>query len=87
MRRLIGVISIPWARLHEKKIKEMGYQMVIYPAHTLFFALKGIREMLVDLKGNETIVPWLEQMIDFNEWQRVTRVPEVEVLEKKYTHD
>ena len=70
--------------LHEDKIRELGYSLAIYPAHTLFFALHGIREMLDDLKQKHTIAPWLDRMIDFTEWKRVTGVPEVEAMERRY---
>ena len=73
--------------LHEDIIKEMGYRMVIYPAHTLFFALHGIRDLLTSLKEAGTIAPWLDRMIDFDEWQRVTGVREIEDLEKRYASD
>jgi 2-methylisocitrate lyase-like PEP mutase family enzyme len=70
--------------LHEDRIRELGYSLAIYPAHTLFLALHGIREMLGDLKEKRSIEPWLDRMIDFNEWKRVTGVPEVEALERRY---
>lgn len=70
--------------LHEDRIRELGYSLAIYPAHTLFLALHGIREMLGDLREQHTLVPWLDRMIDFSEWKRVTGVPEVEALERRY---
>lgn len=73
--------------LHQDVIKQMGYRLVIYPAHTLFFALHEIRGLLANLKEAGTIAPWLDRMIDFDEWQRVTGVPEIEELEKRYASD
>jgi 2-methylisocitrate lyase-like PEP mutase family enzyme len=73
--------------LHEDVIKEMGYRLVIYPAHTLFFALHEIRGLLTSLKEAGTIAPSLGRMIDFDEWQRVTGVPEIEALEKRYSSE
>lgn len=73
--------------LHEDVIRDMGYSLAIYPAHTLFFALHEIRKLLIDLKQQGTIAPWLDRMIDFEEWKRVTGVPEIEALEKRYASE
>jgi 2-methylisocitrate lyase-like PEP mutase family enzyme len=62
----------------------MGFSIVIYPVHALFFAVQGIKGMLADLKSRGTIEPWLDRMISFGEWQRLTGVPEIEALERKY---
>ena len=71
--------------LHVDRLRELGFRLVIYPAHTLFFALHGIRGMLSDLKARGTIEPWLDRMISFDEWQRITGVGEVEALERRYS--
>ena len=70
--------------LHVSRLKELGFKMVIYPAHSLFLALRGIQQMLAGLKAEGTIAPWLEQMIDFEEWRRLTGVLEIEALERRY---
>lgn len=70
--------------LHVDRLREMGFKIVIYPVHCLFFAMQGIKGMLADLKKSGTIEPWLTQMISFAEWQRLTGVPEVEAMERKY---
>jgi 2-methylisocitrate lyase-like PEP mutase family enzyme len=71
--------------LHVSRLKELGYRLVIYPAHTLFFAIHGIKELLTDLKRDGDISSWLDQMIDFQEWQRLTEVPQIEDLERRYS--
>lgn len=73
--------------LHESAIQDMGYRMAIYPVHTLFFALHEIRRLLNDLKKEGTVAPWLDRMIDFEEWKRITGLPEVEELEKRYASE
>jgi 2-methylisocitrate lyase-like PEP mutase family enzyme len=70
--------------LHTDRLRELGFRIVIYPAHALFFALHGIQAMLGDLRKSGTIEPWLDRMISFGEWQRLTRVPETEALERRY---
>ena len=70
--------------LHIDRLRDLGFRIVIYPAHSLFFALHGIQAMLADLRKSGTIEPWLDRMISFGEWQRLTRVPETEALERRY---
>jgi 2-methylisocitrate lyase-like PEP mutase family enzyme len=70
--------------LHVDRLKALGFRLAIYPAHSLFLALHGIQQMLAGLKAQGTIQPWLDRMISFQEWQRVTGVPEVEALERRY---
>ena len=43
--------------------------------------------MLAGLKESGTIAPYLDQMISFDEWRRLTGVPEIEALERRYAGD
>lgn len=73
--------------LHVDRLQELGFRIAIYPAHALFFALQGIQGMLADLRTTGTIEPWLDRMISFGEWQRLTRVPEAEAMERRFSSD
>jgi len=70
--------------LSRERLQALGYDMVIYPAHTLFLALKQIQGMLADLSAHGTIEPWLERMVDFKEWRTISGVDESEALEGLY---
>lgn len=70
--------------LHADRLHELGFRIAIYPAHALFLALRAMQGMLADLQKSGTMEPWLDRMISFGEWQRLTRVPEVEALERRY---
>ncbi len=65
-------------------LKELGYSLIIYPAHSLFLALKSIRTMFESLHKEKTLVPWLDHMIDFNEWKRLTGILQMEDIERRY---
>jgi 2-methylisocitrate lyase-like PEP mutase family enzyme len=66
------------------RLKELGYSLVIYPAHALFLALKQIAAMFNDLRDNGTIEPWLDRMVDFEEWKRVSGITDAEAIERRY---
>jgi 2-methylisocitrate lyase-like PEP mutase family enzyme len=65
-------------------LQELGYRLVIYPAHALFMAVKQIESMFADLRDNGTIEPWLPRMVNFSEWKRVSGVTASEELERRY---
>ena len=60
--------------LHIDRLRELGYRLAIYPAHSLFLALHGIGRMLAGLKQNGSIAPYLD----------LTGVPDIEALERRY---
>lgn len=70
--------------LHTTRLQELGYRLVIYPAHALFMAVKQIESMFADLRDNGTIEPWLPRMVNFSEWKRVSGVTASEELERRY---
>jgi 2-methylisocitrate lyase-like PEP mutase family enzyme len=70
--------------LSGSRLKELGYSLIIYPAHSLLLALRSIRTMLESLRDEGTIVPWFDRMIDFDEWKRVTGILEMEAIERRY---
>jgi 2-methylisocitrate lyase-like PEP mutase family enzyme len=66
------------------RLRALGYALVIYPAHTLFLAVKAIRDMLDFLKAEGTLAPLLDRMIDFAEWKRLTGILDMEARERRY---
>lgn len=70
--------------LHTTRLQELGYRLVIYPAHALFMAVKQIESMFADLRDHGTIEPWLPRMVNFSEWKRVSGVTTSEELERRY---
>lgn len=70
--------------LNFETLARLGYKLVIFPAHTLFLALRQVADMLADLQKNGTIEPWLDQMIGFEEWKRLTGIVEAEATERKF---
>jgi len=70
--------------LSKARLAELGYKIVVYPAHSLFLALKQIAAMLADLKQQGTLEPWLPKMIDFDEWKRVSGINEAEATERRF---
>ncbi|MGE0502290.1 MAG: oxaloacetate decarboxylase [Rhizobiaceae bacterium] len=70
--------------LPKARLAELGYRLIVYPAHSLFLAVKQIQAMLGDLRDHGTIEPWLERMIDFKEWKRVSGIDEADAFERRY---
>lgn len=70
--------------LGRERLKELGYGLVVYPAHALFLALKQIAGMFADLRDHGTIEPWLDRMVDFSEWKRVSGIDETDAIERRY---
>ncbi|MGA1326123.1 MAG: isocitrate lyase/PEP mutase family protein [Rubrivivax sp.] len=66
------------------RLRELGYRVVIFPAHALFLALRQIQAMFADLHQHGTLAPWLDRMVDFNEWKRLSGIRESEALEQRY---
>jgi 2-methylisocitrate lyase-like PEP mutase family enzyme len=65
-------------------LKELGYRLVIYPAHALFLALKQIEAMFADLRDKGSIEAWLPRMVDFKEWRRLSGIDEADAFEQRY---
>jgi methylisocitrate lyase len=73
--------------LDRERLHALGYKIIIYPVHALFLAIKSIQHMLADLHHTGSVEPWLRQMIDFQEWKRVSGVLEADAMERRYVHD
>lgn len=69
------------------RLRDLGYRVVIFPAHALFLALRQIQAMFADLHQHGTLAPWLDRMVDFNEWKRLSGIREAEALEQRYGAD
>jgi 2-methylisocitrate lyase-like PEP mutase family enzyme len=69
------------------RLRELGYRVVIFPAHALFLALRQIQAMFADLHQHGTLAPWLDRMVDFHEWKRLSGIREAEALEQRYAAD
>ncbi len=82
----MGPSALRIACIHDR-LQQLGYKMIIYPAQALFLSIHAIQHMLADLKATGAIEPWLQQMIDFQEWKRVSGVLESDALERRYTRD
>jgi 2,3-dimethylmalate lyase len=67
-----------------ERLEQLRYKLVIYPAHALFLALKQIESMLRDLHEEGTIEPWLNKMVDFEDWKRLSGVTETDTIEASY---
>jgi len=73
--------------LDRDRLQALGYRVIIYPAHALFLAIRSIQHLLADLKSTGAIDPWLQRMIDFQEWKRISGVLETDEFERRYTRD
>jgi 2-methylisocitrate lyase-like PEP mutase family enzyme len=73
--------------LSTKRLGELGYRVVIHPAHALFLACRQIHEMFTDLRDHGTIAPWLDRMETFERWKTLTGMLEGDALERRYGSD
>jgi 2-methylisocitrate lyase-like PEP mutase family enzyme len=70
--------------LGTKRLRALGYRVVIFPAHALFLALRQIQEMFADLHQHGTLTPWLDRMVDFGEWKRLSGIRDAEAFEQRH---
>lgn len=59
------------------KLKEMGFNLVIYPGAPIRAALKGVERMLQTLKSNGTTEPYLNNMVDFTTLQNILGIEKI----------
>jgi 2-methylisocitrate lyase-like PEP mutase family enzyme len=70
--------------LGRERLAELGYSLVVYPAHALFLALKQIEAMFADLRDTGTLEQWLPNMLNFDEWKSISGIDETAAFEKRY---
>ena len=70
--------------LGTERLRALGYRVVIFPAHALFLALRQIQEMFADLHQHGTLTPWLDRMVDFGEWKRLSGIRDAEASEQRH---
>lgn len=70
--------------LGTEQLRTLGYRIVIFPAHALFLALRQIQAMFADLRQTGSLAPWLDRMVDFTEWKRLSGIQEAEAIEQRH---
>ena len=70
--------------LSNTEIEAMGYRLAIYPLHAMRLAAFAMRNMFAELKRTGNLKQFLPQMINFQEYQRLTGASAALELETQY---
>lgn len=66
------------------KLQEIGYRLVIFCVASVYAEAYAVTELMKTLKQHGTTESFLPQMIPFEEFNRLTGLPEIRLAEEKY---
>lgn len=69
-----------------EELQEIGFKIAIYPCITVFAAAKAMKEVLADLKRENTSANILDKLDNFHDFNKSVGLPFYGDLEKKYSH-
>ncbi|MBW1961417.1 MAG: oxaloacetate decarboxylase [Deltaproteobacteria bacterium] len=70
--------------LSTKELESMGFKIAIYPASPWMAAIKGIQQVLEELRINGTTVGFSERMVSFQEMFEIVGLSYYKNLEKRF---
>ncbi|MBW1698397.1 MAG: oxaloacetate decarboxylase [Deltaproteobacteria bacterium] len=70
--------------LSTKELESMGFKIAIYPASPWMAAIKGIQQVLEELRINGTTVGFSERMVSFQEMFEIVGLSHYKSLEKRF---
>ncbi|CPR19012.1 carboxyvinyl-carboxyphosphonate phosphorylmutase [Brenneria goodwinii] len=66
------------------KLQEIGYRLVIFCVASVYAEAYAVTELMKTLKQHGTTESFLPKMIPFEEFNRLTGLPEIRLAEEKY---
>lgn len=73
--------------LTTKELEAMGYNVVVYPASTLYVAAWAVRSVMEELITKGTTKGFLDKMITFNDFNKLIGLDEIRKKESYYYKD
>lgn len=70
--------------LPNQKLKELGYNLVIYPTASTYVATKAMVDLMEGLKKDDTTATMIDMMIDFPKFNDLIGLPQIREIEAKY---
>lgn len=67
------------------ELEEMGYSLVIYPLSTLYIMTKAVKDLMEEMKLNNTPQSKVSEMASFSEFNEIVGLNEIRKKEEKYT--
>ena len=67
-----------------EELQSLGYSMVVFPLTALFAATKAIARVYEELYRHKTTAAVTDDLIGFEEFERIVGVPELRALEERY---
>ena len=67
--------------LSAKELREIGYNMVVYPIAALYTATKAMYDMLVDFRRNGTPAAYRDKMVNFTQFNGLIGLPAIQKIE------
>ena len=64
--------------------QSLGYSMVVFPLTALFAATKAIARVYEELYRQKTTAAVTDELVGFEEFERIVGVPELRALEERY---
>jgi carboxyvinyl-carboxyphosphonate phosphorylmutase len=89
-RRIDAPLLFNWADsgrsplLPVERLRELGYNLIIYPVSTLFAATKAMMGVIEEIRRSGTTHAYQDRMIQFADFNRFIGLPEVLEQEKEY---
>lgn len=66
------------------KLEELGYDLVIFCVSSTYVAAKAVRDLMCCLKETGTTEGMLDQMITFEDFNKLVGLPEIRRVEREY---
>jgi 2-methylisocitrate lyase-like PEP mutase family enzyme len=70
--------------LSAKELEEIGYDLVIFCVSSTYVTAKAVTDLMKVLKTEGSTKNYLNQMIAFEEFNKLIGLPEIREIERKY---
>ena len=68
------------------KLRELGYNLLIYPTASTYVTTKAMVDLMEGLKRDDTTATMIDMMIDFPEFNNLIGLPQIREIEAKYAN-
>jgi carboxyvinyl-carboxyphosphonate phosphorylmutase len=68
-----------------KRLKELGFRLVIFPVSALLAATRSVQEVLAAIRADGSPIEVLDKLPPFGEFVDIIGLPEIQKLEERFT--
>jgi carboxyvinyl-carboxyphosphonate phosphorylmutase len=69
-----------------KRLKELGFSLILFPIGTLLAATRSMREVLAEIRTHGSPIPVMDRLLGFEEFLDLIGMPEIRELEERFAH-